>query len=101
MLKAYIAKIASAEAEEAVDYYNAQLPGLGYEFAFEMQQVIDCIETHPLAWPPFSPNTRKCNFKRFPYGMLYRVLETKIEIIAIMNLSQNPKSWRLASERPT
>jgi len=41
---------AEIELIEAVDYYNEQNPGLGYEFALEVKKTIDRITQYPDAW---------------------------------------------------
>lgn len=43
---------AEQEFAEAVDYYNDQFPGLGYELAAEVQNTFTRIRSFPKAWPP-------------------------------------------------
>jgi hypothetical protein len=38
---------AERELADAVDYYNTQCPGLGYEFAAEVKRGFRRIEVHP------------------------------------------------------
>jgi hypothetical protein len=49
-----ILSIAEEEFAEAVDYYNEQCPGLGYEFAAEVKRAFDRVKVFPEAWPLFS-----------------------------------------------
>jgi len=64
--------LSSAEEEfaEVVDYYNEQRPGLGFEFAAEVQRTFERIRHHPKAWPVFSSQSRRCLTDRFPFGVL-------------------------------
>lgn len=55
---------ARAELEEAVDRYEASRPGLGAEFATEVQTAIDRILQLPLACPRISPRCRRCRVAR-------------------------------------
>jgi hypothetical protein len=89
--------LSSAEEEfaEAVDYYNGQCPGLGYEFAVEVNHTFDRIKVYPEAWQLFSKRTRRCLLNRFPYGVLYRVDTGIILVGAIMHLNRDPKTWDL------
>lgn len=93
-MKILVLACAEAELAEAVDYYNQQRPGLGYEFALEIQRTFDHIRRFPTAWPIFSELTRRCMVDRFPYAVLYQPREDSILIGAIMHLRRDPKHWR-------
>ncbi len=55
-----ILSCAEQELFDAVDYYNEQSPGLGYEFAAEIKKTFERIEDFPEAWPLISERTRRC-----------------------------------------
>ena len=88
-----ILKCAEIEIAEAMDYYNNQYSGLGYEFAFEVKESINRILSFPNAWPIFVEKTHKCNISRFPYGILYEQRKNIIIVFAVMNLKQDPEKW--------
>ena len=85
---------AEHEFAEAVDYYNRQCPGLGYEFAAEVQRGFDRIVRHPQAWPLFGKKARRCLTDRFPFGILYRVRRDQILVGGIMHLRRDPVRWK-------
>ena len=85
---------AEAEIAEAMDYYNGQYQGLGYEFAFEVKEGTNRIITFPNAWTKFDVDIRKCSVKRFPYAILYEHRKNLIIIFAVMHLKQNPLTWK-------
>lgn len=89
-----ILSCAEQEFVEAVDYYNEQSPGLGYEFAAEVKATLGRIASFPEAWPRFSQRARRCTTHRFPYGVLYQVREDCILVGAIMHLKRDPERWR-------
>ena len=93
-MKVRILSCAEQELAEAVDYYNDQCPGLGFEFAAEIKSTLNRILSFPEAWPPFSLRSRRCLTDRFPYGVLYQVREDFILITAIMHLKRDPKQWQ-------
>lgn len=92
-MKIRILSCAEQELADAVDYYNEQCAGLGYEFAAEVKNTFSRIASFPNAWPHFSRRTRRCITDRFPYGVLYQVRQDVILIAAIMHLKRDPKSW--------
>ena len=85
--------VAEAEFAEAVEYYNREKPGLGVEFAAEIDAAIGRIIDFPEAWPLISQRVRRCRTRRFPFGVLYQLREREILIAAIMDLRRDPKSW--------
>ena len=81
------------ELEATIDYYNLQSEGLGFEFALEVQRTLKRISQYPFAWQILSPNARRCRTNRFPYGVIYSLIEKQIVVIAIMHLHRAPKPW--------
>jgi hypothetical protein len=57
---------ARVEFAEAVSSYETQRPGLGYEFAAEVQRTIERILQYPEAWSLLSRRTRRCPTKPVP-----------------------------------
>jgi len=85
---------ARAELNDSVDYYEDCRPGLGLGFAEEVYSTVQRIIRFPEAWPPLSPNSRRCLTNRFPYGLIYQVLEDEILIVAVMQLNRKPGYWK-------
>jgi plasmid stabilization system protein ParE len=85
---------AETELDDAVAYYEAQLPGLGRDFAAEVQVGIARIEEYPEAWQLLGPRVRRYRLNRFPYGLLYAVLDNEIVIVAVMHLHRKPDYWQ-------
>ena len=85
---------AEVELNEAVDYYDRCQRGLGLEFAKEVYTTIETICSFPLAWTPLSKNTRRCQTKRFPFGVIYQIKGKEIIIVAIMQLNRKPEYWK-------
>ncbi len=94
-------RIAMVELEDAVAYYNQQSEGLGYQFAVEVQKTLHRIVEFPEAWPVLSERTRRCRLRRFPYGVIYRVINDSLLVIAVMHMHRHPDTWRnRVSQRP-
>jgi plasmid stabilization system protein ParE len=84
---------AEYELELAIDYYNQQKQGLGAEFLDEIKSTVKRITNFPEAWHPLSERTRRCQTRRFPYGVIYQIRTDEILIIAISHLHQKPFYW--------
>ena len=92
-MRILVLSCAEAEMVEAVEFYNSQRPGLGYEFAAEVKAAFNRIEQFPDAWPPFSKRSRRCIVNRFPFGVLYQERADSILVVAIMDLRRDPVRW--------
>ncbi len=85
---------AEAEFLNAINYYNTQSSGLGYEFAVEIYKSIERIISFPKSWPKLSKRTRKCRCNRFPYNIIYFLENSSVIIIAIMHSKRKPEYWK-------
>ncbi len=63
---------AQAELNHAIDYYEANQPSLGYQFAIEVFSAVERIKAYPTLWPLIDDSqVRRCLIQRFPYGVIY------------------------------
>jgi len=85
---------ADIELDEAIRYYDHQLPGLGFRFFQEVDAAIDRIRFMPEAWTKIGKRTRRCLIKSFPYAILYTIDTNEIIITAVANLHRDPKHFR-------
>ena len=85
---------AEAELDEAFDYYETQVAGLGSRFVTEVAAAVGLIRNHPKAWTKLGRRIRRCQLKRFPYGLIYAELPDEIVVIAVMHLHRRPAYWK-------
>ena len=85
---------AEAELGEAVDYYEGVEPGLGLDFAAEVNDAIQRAASLPKAWPVMEDGCRRSLVKRFPYGVLYAEEDGSLYILAVMHLRRFPGYWK-------
>ncbi len=85
---------ARKELRDAIIFYNDRRDGLGGEFLDEVQATIGRIREIPAAWPKLSDAVRRCQMRRFPYGILYRESKSLIEIVAVMHQHRHPDCWK-------
>ena len=85
---------ARTDVRNARQWYERQLPGLGEVFAQALGQLITRIESMPRMYPVAYRDARRAKIGRFPYLVYYRVLESKIEILAVLHGRRDPEIWR-------
>ena len=93
-MKIHFLEIAQIELDEAIQYYNDESSGLGENFLAEVLNALDRIGEFPDAWHLCSKRTRRCQTRRFPYGIIYQVRKTEILIVAIAHLHRKPDYWK-------
>jgi toxin ParE1/3/4 len=83
---------------EAARWYDTQREGLGDEFIEEVVAVFDALETNPLLHCRRHPtkNIRWRYPKRFPYRVVYEVVEEKhlVIIAAVIHAARHDREWR-------
>lgn len=85
---------AQRELEEAVNFYDDLRPGLGAQFAGEVENAIHRILQNPQVWPKLSRAVRRCRLRRFPYGIVYQFRQDHVLIVAVMHLRRQADYWR-------
>ena len=84
---------ANIELDDAVRYYDHQLPGLGFRFFQEVDAAIERIRFIPKAWTKIGKRTRRCLIKDFPYALLYAIETDEILITAVAHLHRDPEHY--------
>ena len=92
-IKFKIIEPAEMELDDAFDYYEYELAGLGQKFLVEFRKGVKRILAHPSAWSPIQENVRKCVLKKFPYTIVYAIEENLIIILAVAHQHRLPDYW--------
>lgn len=82
--------IAAVEFDAAVAWYEDQRPGLGSDFAAQVQQVLNTIADHPDRYRVADRDVREALVSRFPYCIYYRIKRDRIVVIAVFHTSRDP-----------
>ena len=93
-MKVRLVSPANIEFDEAVRYYDHQLPGLGFRFFQEVDAAIERIRFMPEAWTKIGHRTRRCILKGFPYALFYAIEKDNILITTVANLHRDPEHYR-------
>jgi plasmid stabilization system protein ParE len=91
---------ARLEADEACDWYRVRSLRTAERFQLDLDAAQAAIQRMPDAWPKYLRDTRYYRLKQFPYIVVYRVLESCIEIVAVVHGRRKPGYWvdRLVSK---
>ena len=85
---------ADIELDEAIRYFDNQLPGLGFRFFQEIEAAIERIKFMPEAWTKIGDRTRRCILKGFPYALLYVIDPEEILITSVAHLHRDPEHYK-------
>ncbi len=78
------------DLEGAIEYYEAQAPGLGLRFLAEFESTIEKIVAHPERFPFLKGDKRRCLFRNFPYVIAYREDVSGIRVLVVKHHKRHP-----------
>jgi toxin ParE1/3/4 len=84
---------AAAEVLVAHDQYAAASAAAAAGFQHELENARLAIAKNPEMWASYLFGTRRYIMRRYPYVVVYRLTETRIEIIAVAHGHQRPGYW--------
>jgi plasmid stabilization system protein ParE len=84
---------AAADLLAAYDWYESQRPGLGDEFLAAVAAALRAVDAAPQCHPVVYRKTRRLLVRRFPYGLLYRLDDRKLILVACFHGSRDPRRW--------
>ncbi len=87
-------KRAVADIGEAYDWYEEQKAGLGEEFLLAVEDALISVSDTPEIFEEKYPSIRKCNLRRFPYSVYFRIFKNGAAILAVYHQSRNPGRWQ-------
>jgi len=82
------------EVDEAYDWYERQRVGLGDDFLRALDDVFLRLTATPQVHAVIYQNVRRALPRRFPYGVYYRLLANRVEVIAVQHTRRNPSGWQ-------
>jgi toxin ParE1/3/4 len=85
---------AEAEMIDAAIYYETKQKDLGKRFLISVQDAVKRIQVNPILYPIAHLDVRRCLTKTFPFGILFRIHQDQIIIIAVMHLHRDPDYWK-------
>ncbi len=82
------------EHYDSVAFYENRLPDLGADYLAEFESVMTHICNTPNISPKIAePDIHKAGLKRFPFHVIYRVMQTQIIVLAVAHQRRRPAFW--------
>ncbi|RLA45246.1 MAG: type II toxin-antitoxin system RelE/ParE family toxin [Gammaproteobacteria bacterium] len=85
---------AEAEFLESVGFYESRVKGLGEafvdEFEFTINRVCDVPKQHQIEC---EPDIRRASLQRFPFALIYREKQSKVQVLAVAHNRRRPQYW--------
>jgi len=84
---------ADSELRAAAKYYNDRVSGLGAEFLAEVEKACLRLGEHQALGPRLDADHRRLALRRFPFGLIYRLRPSKVQIVAVAHRRRRPGYW--------
>ena len=93
--KTSIDQEALQDIQDATDWYNEQLPGLGGHFQKQVKAQIGSLKKNAALYSVRYSDVRCMLITRFPFLVHFTVSEKNkfVEIFAVLHTSRNPRIW--------
>ena len=78
---------------DGFEWYADRNPEAARDFRGAVQTARRVISQAPEVWPPYTNGTQKYRLRRFPYKIIYRCTEERIQIIAVAHDKRRPNYW--------
>lgn len=74
--------------------YERDREGRGYLFADALDRTLALVAKRPLAYPLLlEPDIRSAKVARFPYRVVYVVIDDDIDVLAVAHTRRRPRYW--------
>jgi toxin ParE1/3/4 len=85
--------LARLEIAEAIDWYNAQVDGLGDQFLGSVRDSLAMVQRNPLQYQVLQGPFRRARLRRFPYILIYRLGQEEIVVMRCIHGHSDPSRW--------
>ena len=84
---------AEREYLQTIAYYEEKSRGLGASYMAEFEPIMAYICNAPHRHKVIFEDIRKLSMKRFPFNIMYRIIDDTVQVLAIAHKRQRPKYW--------
>ena len=91
----YLHPDAEEDLREAAEFYRKRAGNeLAQALLAEFEQSVNILLKHPTLGPIWRNGRRRLVMRRFPYSLIYSVVDQQIRILAVAHQSRRPDYWR-------
>lgn len=88
--KLIVTEAAVIQLEDACLFYESRKTGLGNELEKEIIELLRHIEANPFLFSIKFATMREAVVKRFPFIIVYEILDKDILVVSVFHTKQNP-----------
>lgn len=85
---------ARRDFDESFDWYLERSTQAAVRFANAVEAALTAVAADPERFATVDQLHRECPVRRFPFRIVYRVVENRILIVAITHAKRRPGYWR-------
>ncbi|QDV38545.1 type II toxin-antitoxin system RelE/ParE family toxin [Tautonia plasticadhaerens] len=85
---------AQAEYQASLIWYRGRSPQAANRFEVEFERALGMIAKSAAMFPLYDDQHRFVMLRRFPYGVVYRVLPDRIVVVAVAHSHRAPGYWK-------
>lgn len=85
---------ARRDFDESFDWYAARSTQAAVRFTNAVDVALSTMAADPERFAAVDDLHRECRVRRFPFRIVYRVIETRILVVAIAHAKRRPDYWR-------
>lgn len=87
-----ILPLAEKEIDESIEFYESRSKGLGKQFLTYLKSYLKVLKTNPELFEiKKEPAYREMTLVKFPFVIIYEVIENEIVIYSVFHTSRNPE----------
>lgn len=90
----FVRDAATADLEEAADWYDARRLGLGGEFLRAVRAVFAGMAREPQQYAVARDELRRARVRRFPYVIYFVVEPDAVVVLAVLHGRRDPRVWQ-------
>lgn len=85
--------LATAELEAAFDWYLERSERAATHFVTEITRALESISKNPKMYAENSDDIRRCVVRHFPFLVVYRLKNNRIQVLAFAHGRRRPGYW--------
>ena len=85
---------AQADYDESLDWYASRSRQTATNFAVAVDESLDRIQRNPTTFHALDSHHRECLLRRFPFRIVFRVVDDCVVVVALAHAKRRPGYWR-------